>query len=69
MSLEDLKAAALWLSAHDRRELIGYLIGLHRHRNSDYWDRMAGKIEDRNAANWVSDEELDHALGLDRPVA
>jgi hypothetical protein len=67
MSLQELKAEATTLSEQDRRELIGYLLSLGRHRTADYWDRVASKIEDRNPANWVAEEGLDHALGLDRP--
>ncbi len=67
MSIHQLKAEATALSDQDRRELIGYLLGLGRQRTSEYWDRLAAKIEDRIPANWVAEEGLDQALGLDRP--
>jgi hypothetical protein len=64
MSIQQLKAEATALSAEDRRELIGYLPGLGRQRRSEYWDRLAAKIGDRNPANWVAEEGLDQALDL-----
>ena len=69
MSIQQLKAEATALSDRDRRELIGYLLSLGRERTSDYWDRLAVKIEDRDPAHWVAEEGLDRALGLDRPEA
>jgi hypothetical protein len=47
--------------------LIGYLLSIGRQRSSEYWDRLAAKIEDRDPTNWVAEEDLDKALGLDRP--
>jgi hypothetical protein len=67
MSIPELKAEGAALSDQDRRELIGYLVSIGRQRNAAYWDRIAAKIEDRNPANWVAEDVLDSALGLDRP--
>jgi len=69
MSIPELRAEAAALSDQDRRELIGYLLSIGRQRSSDYWDRMAAKIEDRSPGSWVAEEDLDKALGLDRPEA
>jgi hypothetical protein len=69
MSLQQLKAEADALSAGERRELIGYLIARGRERASSYWEALAAKIEDKDPARWVREEELDHALRLDQPEA
>jgi hypothetical protein len=69
MSIPELRAEAAALSDQDRRELIGYLLSIGRQRSSEYWDRLAAKIEDRDPTNWVAEEDLDKALGLDRPGA
>ena len=69
MSIQQLKSAAVVLSADERRELIGYLVTLGRERAAGYWDALAAKIEDRDPAHWVREEELARALGLDRPEA
>jgi hypothetical protein len=69
MSIQQLKSEAVALSAAERRELIGYLIAVGRERPAGYWDALAAKIEDRDPAHWVPEEDLDRALGLDRPEA
>ena len=69
MSLEQLKSEADALSADERRELIGYLVQRGRKHSAAYWDTLAAKIEDRDPAHWVQEEELDRALHLDRPDA
>ena len=66
MSLQQLKAEATALSTQDRKELIGFLVGLGRERSPEYWDRMAAKIENRDAGCWVAEDGLDRALGLDK---
>lgn len=67
MSLQQLKSEAAALSDAERRELIGYLIARGRERSESYWDALAAKIDDQDPAHWVREEELDRALGLDRP--
>jgi hypothetical protein len=67
MGIERLKAEATALSDIERKELIGYLLDLGRKRKAEYWDRIAAKIEDNDPSNWVAEEDLDRALGLDRP--
>jgi hypothetical protein len=69
MSIQQLKSEASALSEAERRELIGYLITVGRERPAGYWDSLASKIEDRDPAHWVREEELDRALGLDAPGA
>ena len=69
MSIPELRAEAAALSDQDRRELIGYLLSIGRQRSSEYRDRIAAKIEDRNPENWVAEADLDKALGLDQSGA
>jgi hypothetical protein len=69
MSIVQLKSEAAALPESERRELIGYLLSLGRQHTAEYYDRLANKIEDRDAAHWVAEENLDQALGLDRPEA
>lgn len=65
MSIQKLKEQAGALSSAERRELIGFLIALGRERPASYWDALAAKVEDRDPAHWVREEELDRALHLD----
>lgn len=67
MSIEQLKAEAMALSDAERKEFIGYLLALGRKRTAEYWNRMTTKIEDNDPSHWVAEEDLDRALGLDRP--
>lgn len=69
MSIQQLKSEADALSDAERRELIGYLVARGRERPASYWDALAAKIKDRDPAHWVQEEDLDRALGLDRPGA
>lgn len=69
MSIAQLKTEAAALSDTERRELIGYLLSLGRQRAPGYYDHLAAKIEDRDPAHWVREEDLDQALDLDRPEA
>jgi hypothetical protein len=67
MNLEQLKTEVAALSDQDRRELIGYLLTFGRTRTAEYWNCLAAKIEDRDPGHWIAEENLDAALGLDRP--
>ena len=69
MSLQQLKTEASVLSDLERRELIGHLVALGREREAGYWEKLAAKLEDQDPAHWVREEQLDRALGLDRPEA
>ena len=69
MSIQQLKAEAAGLSDAQRRELIGYLVTVGREHAPAYWERLAAKIEDRDPAHWVREEDLDRALDLDQPGA
>lgn len=69
MSLEQLKSEADALTAAERREFIAYLVTRGRQQPGGYWDVLAAKIEDRDPAHWVPEEELDRVLGLDQPKA
>ncbi|HEY3900070.1 MAG TPA: hypothetical protein VGM54_15790 [Chthoniobacter sp.] len=66
MGIQQLKAEAAALPDSERRELIAYLLALGGKRTAGYWDRIATKVEDRDPSHWVSEENLDQALGLNR---
>ncbi len=66
MSIQQLKSEAAELPESERRELINYLVTVGRRRAAEYWERIAGKVEDRDPSHWVRGEDLDHALGLDQ---
>ena len=64
MSIEDLKHAASQLSDGERRELIGYLVGLGKGRSADEWEQIEAKIRDNDPAHWAASGDLDRVLGL-----
>ena len=67
MSRQQLKSETSLLSDLERRELIGYLPALGRERAPGSWGKLAAKLEDRDSAHWVPEEQLDRVRGLDRP--
>ncbi len=68
MSLQQLKSEAASLPEEQRRELIGYLLSLKRKTDSAYWDKIEGKIVDKDPSHWVGEAELDDALRLNEPA-
>ena len=68
MSIQQIKTEAANLSEEQRRELIGYLVSLSRKNDSAYWDRIEGKIADKDTAHWVGENDLDAALRLNEPT-
>jgi hypothetical protein len=66
MSFEQIKAESAAFTREQRRELIGHLLALGRKNDPDFRRKLAQKIDDHDPAHWVAEEDLDHALGLDR---
>lgn len=64
MSFAEIQANASKLSRAERHRLTAYLIALDDQEDQAYRQKMAGKIDDKNPANWVDSEELDSRLGL-----
>lgn len=66
MSFEQIKAESTALTAEQRRELIGHLLALGRKDDADFRRKLAAKIDDNDPSHWVTEDDLDRALGLDR---
>ena len=64
MSLNDLKSELAALPRKERRHLMGYLVELEHRDDPAYREMLARKIDDRDPAHWVSEEELDARLNL-----
>ena len=65
MSFEQIKAESAALTPEQRRQLIGHLLALGRKDGGDFRRKLAAKIDDSDPANWVAEDDLDRALGLD----
>jgi len=66
MSFEQIKAESTALTAEQRRELIGHLLALGRKDDADFRRKLAAKIDDNDPSHWVTEDDLDRALGLGR---
>jgi len=66
MSFEQIKAESVALTPQQRRELIGHLLALGRKGDPEFQRKLAARMDDKNPARWVSEEDLDRALGLDQ---
>ncbi len=69
MSIDQFKTEAAKLPAEERRELIAYLVSLARQNDGAFWEKIEGKIADRDTSRWVGEAELDAALRLNEPTA
>ncbi len=69
MSFEQIKAESTTLTPEQRRELIGHLLALSRKNDADFRRKLATKIDDNDPNHWVTEEDLDRALGLDRAAS
>jgi hypothetical protein len=65
MSFEQIKAEATTFTLEQRRELIGHLLALGRKNDPEYLRKLTQKVDDDDPAHWVTEDALDHALGLD----
>ena len=68
MSFEQIKAESTALTPEQRRELIGHLLALGR-KGDDFRRKLAAKIDDNDPNHWVTEEDLDRALGLNRAAS
>jgi hypothetical protein len=62
MSITELKAEAEGLSLDERRQLTAFLVSLRHKELSGYREKLAEKIDDKDAVNWVSFEEFDKRI-------
>ena len=63
MSVEILKQELAALAPDQRRELVGFLIGLGRtERHATYQREMAARLDDQSPGAWLTLEEADARL-------
>jgi hypothetical protein len=65
MSFEQIKEESATLTPEQRRQLIGHLLALGRKDDGDFRRKLAAKLDDNDPSHWVSEDDLDRALGLD----
>ena len=66
MSLDALMKEAVTLDESERRRLMACLIALGDRERADYREKLARKIDDTSPGRWLSAEEIERELGLDR---
>jgi hypothetical protein len=62
MSIEVLKQELAGLAQADRSQIMAFLLALQDGQDDAYRATLAGKIDDRNPARWVSIDELDRRI-------
>jgi hypothetical protein len=62
VSIQEIKTEIEALPLEERKRLAAFLVSLRHKELSEYRSRMAGKIDDKNPANWATLEELDQRL-------
>ncbi len=62
MSIQDIQADIEAMPAEERRRLAAFLVSLRHKELTAYQERMARKIDDVAAEQWVTAEEMDQRL-------
>ena len=62
MSVTELKSQVEGLSLEERRQLTAFLVSLRHQELSQYRERIAEKIDDKEESRWVSFEEFDRRV-------
>jgi hypothetical protein len=63
MSVENLKRELAALPPDQRREIVGYLVGINRgESHAAYQGEMAARLDDKRPGAWVTIEEADARL-------
>jgi hypothetical protein len=62
MSIKELQTQLEGLPLDERRQLTAFLVALRHKELSGYREQLAAKIDDKDAANWVSFEEFDKRI-------
>ena len=57
-----LKSKIAELGPEDRRQLIGYMVGLQIQENEAYLQTLTDRIDDRDPENWMTLDQLDAKL-------
>ena len=58
MKLDDVKAEVAGMPKHQQDHLAAYLVHLRHQRDAEIGREIAAKIEDKDAKNWISLDEL-----------
>ncbi len=62
MSVEDIKRGIVSLSPPERGEVTAFLFHLRHAADSDYQERVASRLSDRDPAHWLTPEEFERQL-------
>lgn len=62
MSIEVLKQELAGLPLADRSQIMAFLLALQDSQDDTYRSTLARKIDDQNAARWISLDEFDRRL-------
>ena len=57
MSLTQMKDEAAHLPFKEQRELIAFLVALQTEKDQEFKEKLATKIDDRDAAHWMDLED------------
>ena len=62
MSIQEIKSEIEALPAHDRKELVAFLVSLRHREIAGYRARMSSRIDDSDPSKWLTLEEMDQRL-------
>jgi len=59
MVLDDIKDKVEQLSPDERRELSIHLNKIHLQTDEKFWERIRGRIEDKDPKRWINIEDIE----------
>lgn len=62
MNVEQIKQGIASLSAGEQNEVTAFLFHLRHASDSDYQQRVAARLADRNEDHWLTPEEFERRL-------
>jgi hypothetical protein len=62
MSVEEIKQGHSALSPMEQGEVTAYLFHLRHVADSDYQERVASRLSDRDPSHWLTPEEFERRL-------
>jgi hypothetical protein len=62
MSIQEIMSEIETLPVEERKRLAAFLVSLRHQELAEYRTRMARKIDDKDAENWATLEDLDQRL-------
>jgi hypothetical protein len=66
VSIEVLKVELRGLPAEERRKLMAFMVVLEDEGRAGYAAKLAQKIDDRSPERWLTAEQCERELGLNR---